>query len=136
MIEADKPAFIDSNVLLYLFADEPSKVGVVRTLLKGRPTISVQVLNEVTNVCRRKLGRSWEEIDEIIDVIQQLCSVSPLTLEIHNFARQIASRYEISFYDACIVAAAASTDCSVLYTEDMHYGLKVGARLTIVNPFK
>lgn len=136
MSVAEKPAFLDSNVLLYLLADEPRKVSLVRALLKSRPTISVQVLNEITNVCRRKLGQSWEDIDDIIDVVQQLCTVVPLSMETHNLARHIASRYGIAFYDACIVAAAMSANCRILYTEDMHHGLKVGAGLTIINPFK
>ncbi|MFC4278705.1 PIN domain-containing protein [Achromobacter aloeverae] len=135
MTGTERPAFLDSNVLLYLLADEPRKVALVRALLKRRPTISVQVLNEITNVCRRKLGLAWDEIGELIDVIRQLCTVTPLSLETHDLARHIAPRYGMAFYDACIVAAAMLADCRILHTEDMHHGLKVAPNLTIVNPF-
>jgi len=56
--------FLDSNVVLYLLSADASKADRVERLLKTKPVISVQVLNEVTHVCRRKLGMRWEEITE------------------------------------------------------------------------
>lgn len=47
--------FMDSNVVLYLLSEDSTKADKAESLLKAGPVISVQVLNEVTHVCRRKL---------------------------------------------------------------------------------
>lgn len=129
--------FVDSNVVLYLLSGDATKADRAEALLQLRPTISVQVLNEVTNVCARKLGMAWREIGQFLELVRSLCSpnVVPLTVEVHDMARRIAERYGMSFYDACIVAAASIEGCRSLYTEDMHHGLIVEDSLTLRNPF-
>ncbi len=47
-------AFFDSNVLIYLLSDDQAKASRAEELLGRGGTISVQVLNEITNVARRK----------------------------------------------------------------------------------
>lgn len=128
-------AFLDSNVVLYLLSANAAKADLAENLLKLRPTISVQVLNEVTNVCIRKLRMSWSEAGQFLDVLLSFCRVVPFTVETHQLARQIAERHKLAFYDACIVAAASSEGCGTLYTEDMHDGLIVEEGLTLLNPF-
>jgi predicted nucleic acid-binding protein len=127
--------FVDSNVVLYLLSADTSKAEQAEALLRQRPAISVQVLNEVTHVCRRKLGMAWSEIGPFLDVIKRLCHVVPLTVDVHDDARRLAERYGLSFYDACIVAAARIEGCHALYTEDMHHGLIVEDSLTLRHPF-
>lgn len=127
--------FLDSNVVLYLLSGDARKAGVAEALLRERPTISVQVLNEVTHVCRRKLKLPWAEVDEIISLVTALCTVVPLTQSVHEAARRVAQRHGLAFYDACIVAAAAEAGCQWLYSEDMHDGLQV-AGLNVCNPFR
>jgi predicted nucleic acid-binding protein len=39
-----------------------------------------------------------------------------------------------SFLDSMIVASALSQDCSILYSEDLHNGMKIDD-LQVVNPF-
>lgn len=134
MSAARSRCFLDSNVVLYLLSSEAIKADKVEALLKDAPVISVQVLNEVTHVCRRKLGMPWGEINEFIGLIRKFCDVLPLTEGIHDHARVIAERYRLSFYDACIVAAA-TTACSTLYTEDMSHGQILEGKLTLCNPF-
>ena len=46
----------------------------------------------------------------------------------------IRARYQFSFYDSLIVAAARSAGCSRLLTEDLQHGQSVEG-LTIENPF-
>jgi predicted nucleic acid-binding protein len=127
--------FVDSNVVLYLLSDDAIKADRAEALLKLRPTISVQVLNEVANVCVRKLGMAWGEVGEFLELVRNFCNIVPLTVEIHDRARHIAERYGLAFYDACIVAAALVEGCRSLYTEGMHHGLVVEDRLTLQNPF-
>jgi predicted nucleic acid-binding protein len=131
-------AFLDSNVVCYLFGADPAKADRAGELLSARPTISVQVLAEICNVARRKARRSWPEIEEIVEVLSALCDVVPLTAAIQAEARAIAARTGYTIYDAQILAAAAHAGCSTVWSEDLHDGhaLSVqGQALTIRNPF-
>ncbi|WP_413731046.1 PIN domain-containing protein [Sodalis sp. RH22] len=96
--------------------------------------ISVQVLNEVTSVCRCKLAMSWEDIGPFLVLVRSFCNVVPLTVDVHGRAQQIAERHQISFNDACIFAAAATAGCQILYTEDLSHGRILEDSLTIRNP--
>ncbi len=126
--------FFDTSVLLYLLSAETKKADRAEQLLAAGGVVSVQVLSEFTSVARRKLDMSWEEISETLGAIRELCRVEPLTTQIFDSAFQLARRYELSWYDAMIVAAAQAAECRTLYTEDMHSGLTVD-RLKLVNPF-
>jgi predicted nucleic acid-binding protein len=47
-------------------------------------TISVQVLNEMANVMRRKLSMPWREVNEVLTLVRSICPCESLTLEIHD----------------------------------------------------
>ena len=127
--------FLDTNVLVYFASDEPAKANIAERLLAERPTISAQVLNELTDVSRRKLGFTWPEIEELLEIVLKLATVIPLTTEINHAARALAARYRLSFYDALIMAAADAAGCDELLTEDLHHSQRIGD-LTITNPFR
>lgn len=131
-----KSCFLDSNVVLYLLSADAGKAAQALALLRNKPWISVQVLNEVTNVCRRKQGMSWAEIAEFLALVRQLCRVVPLGESVHDHARALAERDGFAFYDACIVAAALSVRCGVLWSEDMQDGRELPEGLLICNPFR
>jgi len=127
--------FLDSNVLLYLLSADPARADRAQDLLRAGVTISVQVLNEVTNVARRKLGMDWREIEEFLSLVRHFCTIAPVTEGTHDEARRLAERYQLSFYDALICAAALQTECSTLFSEDMQDGLLIDERLRVRNPF-
>jgi predicted nucleic acid-binding protein len=127
--------FIDSNVVLYLFSSDAAKANQAEQVLEAGGFISVQVLNEVTSVCLRKLKMSWQEVDEVLLALKATCSVLPLTLATHEMAVQLAKRFKLSFYDAHIVASAVSSGASTLLSEDMQSGLLIDG-LSIQNPFR
>jgi predicted nucleic acid-binding protein len=128
--------FFDTNVLIYAFAADDPRGTRAEELLAEGGVIGVQVLNEFTNVARRKLSWSWEQIDAALLVIVQLLGgARSLTGAIHASAVALARDHELSFYDALIVAAAADAGCPVLCTEDLQHGRKFGA-VTIENPFR
>lgn len=128
-------AFFDSNVVLYLLSGDAAKADEAETLLMTGGVISVQVLNEVTHVMRRKLTMPWQAVEDVLAAIREQCAVEPLTIEVHDEGRRLAERYGLSVYDAMIVAAAQRAGCEVLYSEDMQHGLVVDQSLRIVNPF-
>lgn len=128
--------FYDTDVVLYLLSSDPVKADRAEVLLTAGGRISVQVLNEFAAVATRKLGLSWVEIGEAVDVVRAVCPVEPLTVETHERARRIAERYGFRFYDALIVAAALLAGCTVLYSEDLQPGQKIDLQLTVVDPFR
>lgn len=128
-------AFIDTNVLLYLLSADTAKADRAEAVARKGGWISVQVLNEMANVARRKLAMPWPEINALLELTRSLCSVAPLTVETHDRGRAVAERYGLSVYDAMIAAAALLAGCDVLYSEDMQDGLWIDDRLRIRNPF-
>lgn len=127
--------FLDTNVLIYLASKEQEKALRVEDLLQTECVISVQVLNEIANVARRKMRLSWQEALDFLGLIRGLTTIEPVSLDTHDRGLRIASRYQVSVYDGMIVAAALLADCETLWSEDMQDGLMVDNRLTIRNPF-
>jgi len=126
--------FLDTNVLVYAFTTDP-RAGTAQALLGRGCVTSVQALNELTNVARRKLGMSWREVREALAAIRTLCrSTLPVDIETHADALRIAERYGYTIFDALMIAAATRADCTVLYSEDMQHGMAIGG-LRIVDPF-
>jgi predicted nucleic acid-binding protein len=128
--------FADSHILLYLLSSDNEKADCAEKLLVDEIVISVQVLNEITNVAQNKLNMSWDAISEFVATICEVCRVEPLTVKTHERARAIAEKYKVSFYDANIVAAALIAGSKVLLSEDMHAGLVFEKTLRVVNPFR
>jgi len=130
----DPKAFIDTNILLYLLSADTAKADRAETIVQTGGIISVQVLNEMANVARRKLAMPWKEINELLELIRSMCPTEPLTIETHDKGRRVAEQYGLSVYDAMIVAAALLAGCEILYSEDMQGGLLIDHRLRICNP--
>ena len=126
--------FLDSNVILYLLSADAAKADTAETLLTQQPTISVQVLNEVTTVCLRKLKLNWPETLDLLHAIKANCKVVSLTVPTHTKALEVAQQHHLSFYDAHIVAAAIDSGAHTLMSEDMHHGAIIQG-LRIQNPF-
>lgn len=127
-------AFIDSNIILYLLSGDPVKADLAESILEKGGIISVQVLNEVTSICSRKLKMSWEEIDTVLLAVKTACDVVPLTVESHEKAVELSTRYQLSFYDAHICASAILAGATVTLSEDMQNGMEIDG-MTISNPF-
>ena len=127
-------SFFDTNVLVYL-ASDPERAARTRELLASGGTISVQVLNEIANVVRRKLGFTWSETRQLLSMIQEFVAVVPVPLRIHEDGLALAQRYRLSVYDGMILAAALSSGCDTLWSEDMQDGQVINGRLTVLNPF-
>lgn len=129
------PVFLDTNIIVYAFTDDP-RAAVAERLLAHGGEISVQVLNEFANVAQRKLGFDWQRLAEALGIVRTLATkIHAVDLACHIEAMTIAERFGVSIYDGLIVASALGAGCDTLYSEDMHDGLKIGAGLKIVNPF-
>jgi predicted nucleic acid-binding protein len=132
---SDKP-FFDTNVLVYVVGQKDERTAKAEALVAIGGVVSVQVLDELAAVSRRKLGMSWEEISDTLAAIRVLCpSLIPLTIDTHDAGVRIAAKYGFPFYDALIAAAALEAECTTLYSEDFQDGQVIESRLTVRNPF-
>jgi len=127
--------FLDTNVVLYVLSDDVRKAETAQKLLKRSPTVSVQVLNELSNVCSRKLGMQPHEVADVSSAVQTWCVVEELRTEHHMLALSVMQEHRVSYYDSLIIASALIANCSTLYSEDLHHGMKIAKRLTVRNPF-
>jgi Predicted nucleic-acid-binding protein, contains PIN domain len=129
-------SFFDTNVFLYLASADPVRAERAEAILDEGGAISVQVLNEIANVARRKMLLSWQETRSFLTTIRALVTVHPLTVETHDTGLALAERYTLSIYDALIAAAALRAECDILWSEDLQHGLVIGERLRVANPFR
>lgn len=127
-------SFLDSNVLLYLLEPGTRKSQRSRGLVSAGAFVSVQVLNEYSDVARRKRMLCWDDIVNSLEPIKESCVVLPVNIALHERALSIVRETNLRIFDANIVAAAELAGCDVLYTEDLNNGQRIG-RVTIVNPF-
>jgi len=71
----DNRFFIDSNILIYAFAREGDlshKKQMAVSLLGQRPMLSTQIINECSNVFRRKFNWTYPEIRETFEFILKI----------------------------------------------------------------
>lgn len=127
-------SFFDTNVLVYLASADAAKADRSEAVL-AEGAASVQVLNELASVARRKMQMSWPDIRSFLSAVQDLLVIHPLTAKTHETGLALAERYGLSIYDAMIAAAALQAGCDVLWSEDMQHGLLLDEGLRIVNPF-
>jgi predicted nucleic acid-binding protein len=129
-------SFFDTNVLLYIASGDSAKADRAEAAIAAGGVISVQVLNELANVARRKMQMSWTETHALLTMLRGLLTVHPLTLETHEIGLELAERYGFSMYDAMIAASALHAGCDMLWSEDMQHDMVVDEGLRIVNPFR
>ena len=132
--------FLDSNVLLYACSSAPEDVEkrrVAEDLMLGRPfALSAQVLQEfIANALRKpRLGISEGNIDATLQMAS-LVRVQSVTRELVLSAVTLRRRYQLSQWDATILAAAMELGCGKVYSEDMNDGQNYGG-VRVINPFK
>ena len=129
-------SFFDSNVLVYLASDDAAKAERAEAMVREGGAISVQVLNEIANVARRKMKLSWQETSSFLSSLRELLTVHPVTVDTHELGLALAERHHLGIYDAMIAASAILAECERLWSEDIQDGMAIDRRLRIVNPFR
>ncbi len=127
-------SFFDTNILLHIASSDTAKAERAEALIRHGGTISVQVLNEISHVARRKHLLDWAELHVFLGLLRSLLTVVPLTTDTHELGLRLAERYRFSTYDAMILAAALLAGCDTLWSEDMQDGQIIEGRLRISNP--
>lgn len=138
----DRPAFVDTNVLIYAFEKPPSdrkvraKELVARLLETGSIRFSTQVFQEFFVILTRK-GPQPCSPQEALSFLDDLAAFPFIAVDYDLIREAILLSKEavLSFWDALIVIAAVRSGASVLYTEDLNHGQKIRG-VQIVNPFR
>ena len=131
--------FIDTNILLYAYdRDAGSKRERALPLIEdgwkkpGSNAVSVQVLQEFyVNFLR--LGQTHKLALQIIEDLTEW-TVMDNTLERFGHGLALKERYQVSLWDAMILAAAQASGARELITEDLSSGQDYGD-LKVINPF-
>ncbi|MEX2642386.1 MAG: PIN domain-containing protein [Acetobacterales bacterium] len=129
-------SLFDGNVLVYLASAEVAKADRAEAAAAGGGAISIQVLNELANVARRKMRMAWTDIHAFLGLLRVVLTVHPLTLKTHDTGLALAGQYGLSTYDSMIAASALHAGCDTLWSEDMQDGMILEGRLRIVDPFR
>ena len=137
------PGFVDTNILVYAFADTGDERhakarALIETLLDGQnAAVSVQVLKEFYAVATLKVKEplARREAISIIEDLIDACRVVDDTLPQLDRALDLASTHKLSIWDASVIAAAEAAGCRELYTEDLTHGATIGS-VQIRNPLR
>jgi predicted nucleic acid-binding protein len=131
--------FLDTNILLYGYdLNAPEKRAVAQSFIErawtepGRTAISVQVLQEFyVNFIRK--GHPPADASALIGDFS-LWPVIDNSLALLRLGISIQARWQLSLWDAMIVAAAQASGASELLTEDLNHGQDYGG-VRAINPF-
>ena len=134
--------FLDTNVIVYAHdTADPAKQGVAQQLItdamrQGDGAISAQVLGEFfhTVAVRRKLMTAAEAL-LIIEGLEAGLAVLAVTPSLVKEAVATHQRYQLSYWDSLIVAAARDAGCTEIHSEDLSDGQDYGG-VVVVNPFR
>lgn len=116
-------------------ADPAKKARARAIVLEEDYATSAQVLAEFfVNATRKgerpmsfETARAW-----VRQLARKPCA--PLTPDLVMAAADLAQRFQLSYWDAAIVAAAQRLGAKTLYTEDLSHGQSYGS-VTAINPF-
>lgn len=131
--------FLDTNVVIYAAIgkiDNPEKYRLALELIgEAEFGISAQVLQEFyTNVIRKP--REPLSSHDALEWIEQLEAFpcADITPGLVKIAAEISERFQISYWDSAIIAAAEELGAETLYTEDLNHG-QIYGRVRVENPF-
>ena len=133
--------FVDTNVLLYALSSRPEEVGKAEraaSLLREKDLVlSVQVLQEFYVQATRPTASVKIDHRSALAFMRALrrFPVQDITVGVLDLALDYKNRWQISYWDAAIVAAARHLGCEMLLTEDLQHGQNMDG-VEVVNPFR
>ena len=133
-------SFVDTNVLLYAAglhqAETEKHLRAIDLLEEPDLVISVQVLQEFYSQATRRPRNSRLTHEQALQFLTALGDVIvvPVTFDIFLAATLISNRYQLSYWDGAILAAAQSAGCDAVYSEDMSTTQDYGG-INVINPF-
>lgn len=134
--------FIDTNVFIYqLDATDPRKQQIAERIVRDAldtqdACISYQVAQECMNVVcgKARVPLTTEQAQLYLTTVLAPLTQVGASAELLHRALGIRSRWQFSFYDSLIVAAALAAGCTRLLSEDLQHGQRIES-LEVVDPF-
>lgn len=120
--------FLDTNILVYAIESQgpsPTKtVAAQRWVRRTDVCLSTQVLGEFYRAVthpRRAMPLKHEEAVSWVQLWQRhdVRSITPAHVDL---ALEITARYQVSYFDALILAAARLAGCAIVLSEDLQSG--------------
>jgi predicted nucleic acid-binding protein len=130
----------DTNVLLYAASVHPTeedKTQIAKDLLERDDLcLSIQVLQEFYYQATRPSRPNRLSHEQALAFLDTLAEMPVQTLDqtLFTSALDICQRFQISYWDAAILAAARSMGCDAVYSEDLS-DQQDYAGLRVINPF-
>jgi len=136
------PCFVDANVFIYARdPEERSKQAladqwIAQLWRAGLGRTSSQALSEFYVTVTRKLSQPLSKAEAWADVELFLAwNPQPIDTPVLERAQKVEARFQLSWWDSLIVAAAQVQHCVLLLTEDLQDGAVYGS-VTARNPFR
>ena len=132
--------FVDTNVLIYAVSadseDLEKRIRALDLLNEDDLVISVQVLQEFYHQSTRATRKGAITHEQALNFLTSIhhIAANPMTVQIFHSAVAICHRYQLSYWDGAILAAAQSAGCDAVYSEDMSPTQDYGG-IRIINPF-
>lgn len=132
--------FFDTNVLVYAVSaaaeDRAKRERALELIETADFGLSTQVLQELYVTVTRKIRRTLS-VENALALLEEY-RVFPTALTDYALilsAIEHSRRYQISYWDGAIIAAAEAIEAPILYTEDLQAGQTYGG-VVVVNPFE
>lgn len=130
---------LDTNILVYaLDTRDPAKhymaIDLVAAAASVRSKVGLQALGELYVVATRKLRLPANIVHERVgNLLTAFETFSPTRTALRH-ASALAASGRYFFWDAVLLASAEEAGCTLILSEDMADGAKLG-RITIHHPF-
>ena len=131
--------FLDTNIIVYAAAgrgdEDHKRVRALNLIEHCDFGISAQVLQEFYVTVTRRIEIPLSA-DEAFEWVEQLEAFPCLAIDtaLIKIAVEISERYQLSYWDGAIIAAAQVVGADTLYSEDLNHGQKYGS-VVAINPF-
>ena len=134
--------FVDTNVIVYAYdKDAGKKHRIAADIMKdlwrsGRGTISTQILQEFFVTLTKKISAPMD-ISVVRETIRRLSKWDVAIIDVDTIIRatELQERYNYSFWDSLVVAAAIASGVRTIFAEDLSDGQTIEG-ITIKNPFQ
>jgi predicted nucleic acid-binding protein len=130
---------LDTNILVYASGlnDQDRLIQstkVLKALNRHDVVIPAQAMGEFFNALTRKFRRPAMDARDLVTAWQERYDVAIADVSVFSKAFDLAAVHNLQFWDALILATAASAGCRILLSEDMAEGF-VYRGCTVINPF-
>ncbi len=131
--------FLDANVLVYAVSNAPAeadkKKRALELVARNDFGVSAQVLQEFYVTVTRKLKQPIPD-EDALKFIRSLSAfpLVPVDFALIERGAALSKRYQISYWDGAVIAAAERLSAKTIYSEDLSDGQRY-ASVLVVNPF-